>query len=294
MKHLLKRGCLVLCAVATFGCAQNYYNIPRETYQKKVRVLGVAPILVDESSDIKHPEKDALITLIKESNRKNEKDLVSKLKDTGSYFSVGLLAEDPDQLFSRLFFRRERRDDAGIIYNKYFYKLPELKELIVKNTIDAVMMVVVSGLTRPEKVYSSNYLAFLQSDYNYLIISAQILDAEGNILWEYPNFRKRSLSFPPLTALQYPDFDEADANLNDQVDIKFKTIPGLTRTFNKTDSSLLKKDTKISSIYSGAFDEMVTLLTTKQFPWSDNSPEKKDVPKKDQSEKDSASRSPLK
>ena len=53
----------------------------------------------------------------------------------------------------------------------------------------------------------------LTSDYNYLIMTAQILDANGTILWEYPNFRQRILSYDPLINLEYPDFNEAEANL---------------------------------------------------------------------------------
>jgi hypothetical protein len=260
VKRIFMAGCLALGAFLLFGCAQNFYNIPRETYEKKVRVLGVAPLMVDPASDIKHPEKDPLVNLVREANRKNEKELAARLKDTGVYFSVGLLDDDADQLFSRLFFRRERRDDAGVIYNKYFFKTEELKALMEKNTLDAVMLVTVSGLTRPEKVYSCNYLAYLESDYNYLIMTAQILDADGNVLWEYPNFRKRKLSFPTLLALQYPDFDEASANLTDLVSVKFKTIPGIQRAFTKTEDSSYLSNVKISTLYSSAFDEMVSLL----------------------------------
>jgi hypothetical protein len=123
----------------SFGCASNYYNIPRETFEKKVKILGVAPIFVDSESDIRHPEKEALINLIKEYNRKNEKELVARLKDTGTFFSVRLLEDDADKLYNNILFRRERRDDASVIYNKYFYKLPELKELVTRNGVDAVM-----------------------------------------------------------------------------------------------------------------------------------------------------------
>jgi hypothetical protein len=259
VKPKLLRGCLALIITVLCGCAQNYYNIPRDAYEKKVRVLGVAPIMVDAGSDIRHPEREALVNLVRETNRKAEKELVARLKAKGGYFSVGLIDEDADQIFSRLFSRRERRDDAGIIYNKYFYKTPELKELLTKNTLDAVMLVVVSGLTRPDKIYSSNFLSFLETDYNYLVMSAQVLDAEGNILWEYPNFRRRSLSYPALIPLQYPDFDEAEANSTDVIDVKFKSIPGITRAFNKTEESELVPNLRYPPLYGTIFTDMVSL-----------------------------------
>jgi hypothetical protein len=259
---------LVMLLLMTFGCAHNYYNVPRETYEKKVRILGVAPIFVDGDSDIRHPEREAIFALIRDLNRKNEPELVARLKDTGVYLSVRMPDGQADQLFSSLLFRRERRSDAGVLYNKYFFKQEAVKEYIEKNNLDAVMLITVSGLTRPDKLYSSNYLAYLESDYNYLIMTAQIMDANGNILWEYPNFQQRPLSLNPLLNLQYADFDEADANATDKVDVKFKTVAGITRAFAKPASAPSLKDAKIARLYSAQFDEMVALLEPEfKFPW---------------------------
>ena len=249
----------------TVGCAHNYYNIPQESYEKKIRVLGVAPVFVDGDSDIRHPEKESLLALVRNQNRKNEQELVSMLKDTGVYLSVRMPEAQADDLFSSLFFRRERRMDAGVIYNKYFFKQQELKELIEKNHVDALMVVVVSGITFPEKIYSSNLMSFLETDYNYLIMTGQIFDANGAVLWEYPNFQKRMLSYKPLFNLQYPDFDEAAANVTDKVDVKFKTIPGIARAFEKTRSSSFN-DSRISRLYGEVFDDMVSMLGRK-FRW---------------------------
>jgi hypothetical protein len=256
---MLKAVTLSIVAIVSFGCAQNYYNVPRETYEKKVRTLGVAPLFVDADSDIRHPEKEALVSLIKDANRKNEKELVAQLRDTGAYFSVRLLDDDAGPLFSTLFSRRERRDDAGIIYNKHFFKAEEVRNIITKNSLDGLLLVTVSGLTRKDKVYSSNFLSYLESDYNYLIVTAQILDADGNTLWEYPNFRQRALTFPMLFPLQYTDFDEAAANLNDQVDVRFKTIAGIGRALAKTEKSAVQGK-EVSTIYGTAFEDMVSLL----------------------------------
>jgi hypothetical protein len=251
-----------------FGCAQNYYNIPRISYEKKVRVIGVAPIFTDVDSDIRLPEKNALIPLIQDLNRKNESELVARLKETGAYLSVRMPDVPAEQLFSSLFLRRERRSDAGVIYNKYFYKQQEVKDYIEKNNLDAVMLVVVSGLTMSDKVYSSNYLAYLEYDFNFLTMTAQILDADGSILWEYPNFQQRLRSLTPLLNLQYADFDEATANVTDKVDVKFKTIPGITRAFGKAVSSSAHKETKVSQPYKTIYDEMIDMLKPPyRFPW---------------------------
>lgn len=259
---------LLALLLTTLGCTHNYYNIPRQSYEKKVRVLGVAPFFTDVDSDIRHPEREALLALVRDANRKNESELVARLKDSGSYLAVRMPEAQADDLFSSLFFRRERRSDAGVIYNKYFYKQQELKEFIEKNSLDAVLLVAVSGLTRPDKIFSGNFLSYLDSDFNFLIMTAQILDAEGNTLWEYPNFQLRLLSLNPLLNLQYPDFDEAEANVTDKVDVKFKTIPGISRALAKTTSSSVRKDAKVSRLYSRNFDEIVSLLKPEfRFPW---------------------------
>lgn len=249
-----------LVMLTGFGCAQNYYNVPRETYEKKVRVLGVAPLLVDSESDIRHPEKGAVVALLKEANRKNEKELVALLKDTGSYFSVRLLEEDPDLLASGLGSRRERRDDGGVIYNKYFFRPDAVQGLIDRHKVDAVMVVTLSGLTRQDKFYSSNLLSYVSGDYNFLTASAQIVDRDGTILWEYPNFRQRILSYPPFMALQYPDFDEAKANVADDVEVKFKTVAGIGRALAKSEESRLQPKGSVSTLYRDLFDSMLALM----------------------------------
>lgn len=271
----LKLVLLSMAAIFCFGCSSNYYNIPRETFEKKVKILGVAPIFVDSESDIRHPEKDALVALVKDYNRKNEKELVARLKETGTFFSVRLLNEDADKLFSDILFRRERRDDASVVYNKYFYKLPELRELITRNGLDAVMFTVVSGLTQQDSVRSSNLVSYLKADYNFLVMTSQIFDVNGNILWEFPNFREKSPALTPLLELQYPDFDEGKANETDKVEIKFKTIPGIARAFNKTEESSFQGNAKVSKVYSSIFGDMASLLKPeREYPWS----KKKEAP----------------
>lgn len=270
MKTFLKFAFLSVAVLLSSGCSSNYYNIPRETFEKHVKILGVAPIFVDSESDIRHPDKDALVALIKDYNRKNEKELVARLKDTGTFFSVRLLDDDADKLFNNMLFRRERRDDASVVYYKYFYKLPELKELITRNGLDAVMLTVVSGLSRQDTVRSSNLVSYLKADYNMLVMTSQILDANGNILWEFPNFRENSPSLPAFIELQYPDFDEGKANETDRVELKYKTIPGIERVLKKSeDSSFQKGDVKVSSAYSSIFGGMVSLLKPERhYPWS--------------------------
>lgn len=251
--------CVLLASVVT-GCSQNRFNVPTENFAEKVQVLGIAPIIVDVDSDIKHPQKDLLIALVTETNRKYEQQFVRKLKATANFNTTALLDGDPQGIFGQLLSRREKRNDAAILYNKYFWKSDELHDYLKKNNLDAVMLIVVSGLTKSEKVTSIGQMKSLTTDYNYLIMSAQILDATGTILWEYPNFRQRILSYEPLINLEYPDFNEAEANMTTRVEVKFKTIEGIRRTLEQKRKDLLLRETQESEVYGKQFDEMISLL----------------------------------
>ena len=252
--------CLLFVAGTMLGCAQNYYNIPAENFADKVKVLGVAPIFIDTDSDITHPQKELLIPLIADLNRKYEPLLVRKLQGTGTFYAVTLLADEPKQLFSSLMARHEKRDDADIQYNKYFWKSDEIGTYIKKNRLDAVMVIVVSGLTKTSKLYSSNLLTSLETNFNFLTMTAQIIGPDGTILWEYPNFRGRLLTYYPLANLQYPDFSESEANLSRKTEVRFKTIDGIRRTLEQKKSDWLLRETPEPEVYGRLFDEITSLI----------------------------------
>ncbi len=242
------------------GCAHNYYNLPQDAVAEKLRVLGMVPIIVDADSDIRHPQREELATLLVNMNRSFERDLLRQIKNTDSFYTVTMLDGDPKEVFTSLMFRRERRDDAGIQYNKYFWNEEKLAEFVRKNSVDAVMFVIVSGITRPEKIFSSNLLDSMETDYNFLIMTSQIVDAKGTLIWEYPNFRQKSLSFTPLMNLQYPDFDEAKANMSPRVQVKFKTMEGIRRLLEKRRMDLLRRETSEVELYATQFEEISSMM----------------------------------
>jgi hypothetical protein len=259
MKRMVLLLSLLLLPILA-GCAHNYYNLPQDAVAEKLRVLGVLPIIVDADSDIRHPQREELITLLVNMNRSFERDLLRQIKNTDSFYTVTMLDADPKNIFTSLMFRRERRDDGGIQYNKYFWKEDKLAEFIQKNSVDAVMFVIVSGITRPDKISSSNLLDSLETDYNFLIMTSQIIDAKGMLLWEYPNFRQKSLSYTPLMNLQYPDFDEAKANMSPRVQVKFKTMEGIRRLLEKRRLDLLRRETGDLELYAAQFEEMSSMM----------------------------------
>jgi hypothetical protein len=258
MKQLVVGLCLI--AGTMLGCAQNYYNVPAENIAAKVKVLGVAPIFIDVNSDIIHPQKELLIPLINDLNRKYEPLLTRKLQATGSFYAVTLLTDEPKQLFSSLMARHEKRNDASINYNKYFWKNDAIGAYIKKNHLDAVMVIVVSGLTQTSKIFSSNLLTSLETNYNFLTMTAQIIGPDGTVLWEYPNFRGRLLTYPPLVNLQYPDFSESEANLSQKTVVRFKSLDGVRRTLEQKKNDWLFRETSEPEVYGRLFDEMASLI----------------------------------
>jgi hypothetical protein len=265
MKRLVLLLGLALLPIIN-GCAHNYFNVPQDSVAEQVKVLGIVPIIVDSESDIRHPQREELISLLTAQNRLHERSLTRLVKNTNSFYTVTMLDTDPQALFKEQLFRRERRDDASIQYNKYFWKTDGMTELIRKNSLDALMVVVVSGITRPERITSANLLQTLEADYNYLIMTAQILDRKGNIIWEYPNFRARSLSYDPLLNLQYPNFDKARANLSSKVHVEFKGLEGIKRALDKRRPDFLLRETAEVALYMDQFEAMTDLLTINREP----------------------------
>lgn len=251
---------LFIVAGTMLGCAQNHFNIPAENYAEKVKVLGIAPIFIDTDSDIIHPQKELLIPIIADLNRKYEPLLVRKLQGTSNYYAVTLLGDEPNQLFNSLVARREKRDDANTQYNKYFWKKDEIGDYIRKNRLDAVMVLVISGLTKTSKIFSSNLLTSLETNFNFLTLTAQIIGPDGTVLWEYPNFRGRLLAYYPLVNLQYPDFSESEANVSKKTEVRFKSLDGIRRTLEVKKNDLLFRETQEPEIYGRLFDEMTSLV----------------------------------
>jgi len=250
----------ILIATALSGCSQNHFNVPTDNFASRVKALGIAPVIIDSASDIRHPQKDQLISLLAETNRKNEQQFVRKLKTSGNFYTVTFLDGDAQNIFGNLFFRSETRNDATIEYNKYFWKNDELRSYIQKNNLDAVMLIVVSGLTKRDKITSISQMKSISSDYNHLIMTAQILDANGTVLWEYPNFRQSILTYDPIINLEYPDFSEAEANLASSANVKFKTIEGVRRFLERKRKDLLLRETQEAEAYGRQFDEILSLL----------------------------------
>lgn len=259
MKAIKAIFVLVLFLLVT-GCAQNHFNLPQDEVAQRVKVLGVAPLMIDENSDIRFPQKDELLTLLNSYNRINERQLVRLLKNSDSFYAVVMPDDDAKALLGEFMLYREQRDDAKVQYNKYFWNERALKEYMRKNSLDALMLVVISGITRPDKLYSSTLLNSLENNYNFLIMTAQIVDENGTALWEYPNFRRNFIKYEPMINLQYADFEAAKANMDNAVQVKFKSIDGVRRALEKRRLNFFRQETPDYDVYMNQFEDMVSLI----------------------------------
>ena len=100
----------------------------------------------------------------------------------------------------------------------------------------------------------------LETNFNFLTMTAQILGPDGTVLWEYPNFRGRLLPYYPLVNLQYPDFSESEANVSRKTEVRFKSPDGIRRTLEQKKSDLLLRETDEPDVYGRLFDEITSLV----------------------------------
>ena len=64
----------------------------------------------------------------------------------------------------------------------------------------------------------------------------------------------------PIINLQYPDFDEASANLSPKVQVKFKTLEGIRRALETRRKDILRRETNEVELYMTQFESMTTML----------------------------------
>jgi hypothetical protein len=63
-----------------------------------------------------------------------------------------------------------------------------------------------------------------------------------------------------MFAFQYPDFEEARANMTDQVKVKYKSVPGIGRAFNGSETSSVNSSKQVSVLYNQQFAAMNSFL----------------------------------
>jgi len=245
---------VVLGVLLLAGCGSNSFKIPKEEYRQTVRTLGVLPLLVDVNSTISHPEREAVLSLLRRTGAGGEDRLIEELQKKKSYFDVRPVAGDPGQLYAELIRGSTLRGEAEKLFRHYDFNAASVAQLAQRNAVDALLIVVLNGVDRPAKRWDRRHLNYLQANFNDIEATAAVVLPSGEIVWEYPG-----TGADGLLPLQYPDFEEAYYNRTEEVRIKFITVAGLERNLAEKERGLLGKNS-YSRNYQKLFSSIASAL----------------------------------
>ncbi len=220
----------------TAGCGGGSFTVPKEQYREQVQTLGVLPLMLDDASEITHPERDAVVEMLRRYNNSTNGLLIDTLKGSKNYFDVRPIPGDARDVFSRLVTGRNLKGTGDELHRGYVINGAEIASLAEKNVVDALLVVIFNGIERQEKRWDRTKLTYLKARYNVIMVGAMVITPDGRVLWEYHG--EPGEGFLPL---QYPDFDEAHYNKTEEVKIRFISIPGLERTLAERETSLFGK-----------------------------------------------------
>lgn len=250
----MKKILLIIICITLSGCAGLAGSKSLEV-EKRVRTLGVLPLLVDSDS-IEYSNRDGLVALLEESSQDVDGRLVEQLRKKGDYFDVRLIEGVSSQLFEQIVANRTVAGEG--INSHYVYSLNSegVTRLIDDNLVDAVLVVVVHGIKRPEKRWSEYGTGFdyMETEYRSLLYTASVVAAQSETLWVRAT--------PPgdfFLRLDYPDFMEAYWNMADGVYVKEITLPGLQRRLAEPEKGIFVK-TAISKKYNLMVQDLVREL----------------------------------
>lgn len=242
----------LLTALLLAGCG-GYYKIPKKEYQERVQTLGVLPILVDGDSTILRPDRAEVLDLLRRMSSGRESRLIEILRQEKAYFDIRVVAGEPEALFGRLVLNRALRGEGDKLYRRYQFNGQAAAELARDNGVDALLVIVLNGVVRPEKRWDNPPTTFLKTDFNSIQATASVVLPSGELAWEYPG------SGDGVLALQYPDFVEAKYNKTDQVKTKDISLVGLERTLVEREKALLG-GTSFPFVYRLLFEEISSAL----------------------------------
>lgn len=245
---------MVLSVMLLAGCGSGFFKIPKEEYRQTVRTLGVLPLLVDANSTINHPEREAVVSLLRRTSAGGEERLIEELQKKKGYFDVRPVAGDPVQYYSELVKGGTFRGEAEKLFRHYDFNAASVAQLAQRNAVDALLIVVLNGVDRPAKRWDRRHLSYLQANFNDIEATAAVVLPSGEIVWEYPGTGNEG-----LLALQYPDFEEAYYNRTEEVRIKFITVAGLERTLAEQERGFLGKNS-YSRSYQKLFGNIASAL----------------------------------
>lgn len=222
---------------------------------KRVRTLGVLPVLVDVES-IDYSNRDGLVALLEETSQGVDDWLIEELRKKGGYFDVRKVEADTEQLLEQIIASRAVSGEGAASHNVYSFDPGGITGLIDTHLVDAVLVIVINGIERPEKRWSphSTRLEYLKAEYRSLQYTAAVIAAPADQLWSR---KVPAGSF--FLRLDYPDFTEAFWNLTDNVRIKEITLPGLQQTLAEREAGLFINSPR-PKLYAEMVRELVGVL----------------------------------
>ena len=236
------------------GCA-GLFGPPPVEVPKRVRTLGILPVLIDSES-IDYSNREGLIAVLEETSQDVDDWLIEELREKGDYFDVRKIEGASAQLFSQVIASRSVVAEGAATRYEYAFNPAGITELVEGQLVDAVLVVVINGVKRSEKRWSPNStrLEYLTSEYSSLLYSAAIIAAPAEQLWA------RNISPGDFfLRLDYADFSEAFWNLTDAVRIKEISLPGLHRSLTEPETGLFIKRTTAKK-YNQMVRELVDQL----------------------------------
>jgi len=253
MKKRILKGLAVGLAVAFLAaCAGGNYQVPRDEFKQQVRTLAVLPILVDEQSNIRHPEAQKVVDLLRRHSEGREKRLAELLRDAGGFFDVREVTQKPEDLARR---RRVRAPaEGGEDVLPYDFSGPVARKLTEEYVVDALLVIVLHGRDVTEKRWDRTRLNYLEAPYNGILAAALVIDRSGTVLWRLDEGQGRT-----FFTLQYPDFDEARYNKSQNVALKFLTLDGVERTLGESEGGLIGRE-DYPKLYADLFDDIRNAL----------------------------------
>ncbi|PLX72456.1 MAG: hypothetical protein C0615_11985 [Desulfuromonas sp.] len=220
-----------------------------------MKTLGVLPVLIDAAT-IEYSNRDGLAALLEETSWEVADWLIEDLREKGDYFDVRRVEGDREQLLAQIIAGREVVGEGAASHHRYQFNPVAISELTERSLADAVLVVIINGIERPEKRWHthSTRLEYLESAYRSLLYTAAVVTPPSEQLWVRP-----AASGDFLMHLDYPDFDEAYWNMTDEVKVKEITLPGLQSRLAEFDQGLFVK-TAIPKKYDQMINDLVDQL----------------------------------
>ena len=204
---------------------------------------------------IDYSNRDGLVALLEETSQNLDDWLVEELRKKGEYFDIRKI-EGGGQFFGQIVASRTAAGEGAASHHLYAFDPDGIAGLIDAHLVDALLVVIVNGIDRPEKRWSphSTRMEYLTTNYRSLQYTAAVVAAPAEQLWT-----RKIPAGDFFLRLDYPDFTEAFWNRTDNVRVKEITLPGLQQTLAESDAGLFV-DTSRSKLYAAMVRELVGAL----------------------------------